>query len=231
MTEEKDGAPRKPPGEYWTTSRLRLAQWFEENAPALGELYRGSLHILYANPQVPGRVRLISHAVREVRNNLPRAVAGAVTAQRYDTNKKLENLAQSWAFDADGQGGGPTPEPTSRPAEISISWEKYQELNSLLRDFQNSLETRREAARRLFKVLAEEYSSTEAEVEPQVSQWLKVTEWFMERTHATEKVDSDYSWDEFKDKFGLFEETLTSLTSGYFHTEKGIDELLAEANG
>jgi hypothetical protein len=67
----------------WTDERTALRDWLIRNAPSLAELHEAAVLMLYAhNPLLPGRSRLVAHAVREVRNRLPDAVAGKTVAKQ-----------------------------------------------------------------------------------------------------------------------------------------------------
>lgn len=73
---------------YWTEPRQELRAWFQRNAPSLGELYEGALRMFFA-PEFPGRVRFVAHAVREIRNRLPDAIAGPKIGGTFQWINKL----------------------------------------------------------------------------------------------------------------------------------------------
>ena len=68
-------APIKDAAEAsWTPRRVDLRSWLQRNAPSLGELYVGAVLLVFGRP-IPGRVRFVAHAVREIRNRLPDVVS------------------------------------------------------------------------------------------------------------------------------------------------------------
>ena len=84
-----------PPENYWTEQRRDLLSWLQRNAPSLGELYEGSL-IMIHNHDFPGKTRLIAHAVREIKNRLPDAIAGPKTATRLQYKNRLDDIVGDW---------------------------------------------------------------------------------------------------------------------------------------
>src|ERR1700677_2005187 len=60
---------------YWNPLRRELEVWLGQHSPDLVDIYRGALKILFV-PEFPGRLRFVSHAVREIRNRVPDAITG-----------------------------------------------------------------------------------------------------------------------------------------------------------
>ena len=58
----------------WTRNRRELLEWLGRNAPLLAELYEGAVSLLYGS-RIPGFSRFVSHAVRELRNRLPKVIS------------------------------------------------------------------------------------------------------------------------------------------------------------
>jgi hypothetical protein len=69
---------------YWTHARLELQAWLQRNAASLAELYGGAARLVYDTP-LPGRVRFVCHAVREIRNRLPDVLSGATLGRTLAT--------------------------------------------------------------------------------------------------------------------------------------------------
>src|SRR3990172_9814367 len=89
---------------YWTGRRKELLAWFVRHSPSLGELYQGALWMIFT-PNFPGRVRLVAHAVREIRNRLPDVIAGTKTGGTFQWKNALDRLAKDWqkaGFSLDG---------------------------------------------------------------------------------------------------------------------------------
>jgi len=79
----------------WTPARVELLTWLQRNAPSLAELYQGAVDLMYAN-LFPGRVRFVSHAVREIRNRLPDISAGTTRGGQLQYKKRMDDLAKAW---------------------------------------------------------------------------------------------------------------------------------------
>ena len=78
---------------YWTDRRRALRQWINSYGPSIAELYEGAVQLLYG-PSVPGRVRFVCHAVREIGNRLPDVVAGRQGRGRLDYASYLDKIAK-----------------------------------------------------------------------------------------------------------------------------------------
>src|SRR5579862_3363825 len=83
----------------WTSDRNEIRDWLDHKAPSLAELYAGAVILLYANP-LPGRVRFVAHAVREIRNRLPDAVAGPTKNQGLQYKNRLDDIVKLAGADA-----------------------------------------------------------------------------------------------------------------------------------
>ena len=64
MTPEREMCFRWRNTQVWTRQRVELRDALFEIAPYLAELYQGAVLLLY-QCSIPGRARLIAHAVRE----------------------------------------------------------------------------------------------------------------------------------------------------------------------
>lgn len=110
-----------------TENQRELNGWLAKNAPSLAELYQGALFLLRTKP--PGFTRLISHAVREIRNRLPDFVAGKKSSSRLEYRDELDQLAallppETGQSDDDSGGLRHLPQPaliSSTPFLIDIS--------------------------------------------------------------------------------------------------------------
>jgi hypothetical protein len=83
---------------------------------------------------------------------------------------------------------------------------------------------------RLFESCAPENKQLQEALKPIVSQWMEITEWFVETVHDSGQGDDDHNWEEFTRNFLLFETTLTALVGQFFTSIAGLDEILEDAN-
>jgi hypothetical protein len=199
----------------------------QRNAPSLAELYEGAVTLLYANP-VPGHVRFVAHAVREIRNRLPDTIAGPSTKQRLDYTSRLDDITRLPSAQALIANMGATSAPLT--ATVTIDRKLAKKLGKLLQDHLNARTRPLDAARRLFQGLAPENTQTRDTLIPVLQQWLTITKWFVDRAHDGGHPDSHYPRQELRHQFSVFESTLTALTKPFFDTLEDLDAILEDAN-
>ncbi|MFI5394325.1 MAG: hypothetical protein ACHQ9S_02230 [Candidatus Binatia bacterium] len=220
----------------WTPPRLELHGWLTRNAPSLAELYRGAVTLLYDSP-LPGRVRFIALAVREIRNRLPDVISGAKGGGRFNWKDRLDHLVRLWTqqkLPLDETLPGVTfsdPGPDLHgPKQVSLPVPIMRAIARLLKDHAETREKPLEAATRLFETCAPENQQLQESLRPVVKHWIEVTEWFVPNAHDTGKMDADVDETLLRRQFELFERTLVALVGGFFVTVRELDEILEEAN-
>lgn len=230
--------PAIPPngaiGSPWNPSRVELRDWFRREAPSLGDLYEAAIELLYERP-LPGRIRLIAHAAREIGNRLPDYLSGERVATRLEYTNRMDAIEKKWD----------THKPTSSPSTsesnhmspssqgISIPVELYNELDLLISDHRAARRRPLDAAQRLYEGLDPENNMKMGDtLRPVLLQWVEITKWFVGHAHDSGKGkrDVDYDWDEVKRKFELMELSLWSIVGAFFVTVRELDEILAETN-
>ena len=77
------------------TGQTKILDWLRHVDRDLAELYEGTVR-LTADESFPGRGRLICHAVREIRNRLPDAVAGKGMPSGLDYRREINKLADAY---------------------------------------------------------------------------------------------------------------------------------------
>jgi len=212
--------------------RLELKGWFGRNAPSLGELYEGALHMLYS-PQFPGRTRFIAHAARKIANRLPETITG-VKNERFEWQSKLDRLLTFWekaGFPIDGNLPEVVTTTNAAPsAEFPTPRRFMQELAKFLSEYALSRETNQARTRRLFEALDTNDQGAKETLIPIVTQWLEITTWFVKIAHDSGRTDIILSTDELQRRFDLFEATLGALTREFFKTIGELDEILENTN-
>jgi hypothetical protein len=220
---------------YWTDDRKELRAWFARNAPSLGELYQGALRILFSETPFPGRVRFVSHAVREIRNRLPDVIAGPKQSQLLQYKNRMNELCKKWEK-ANLPTDGSLPISLSKENEVpkttdvTIPIHVYMEIARLVRDHIRSRETPRDAAKRLYEAIDPNNQMAEAILRPRINHWIEVTEWFVNRVHDNGSTDDQIDLEEFNNRFEVFERALLAMVRGFFETVEELDEILEEAN-
>jgi hypothetical protein len=232
---------------YWNETRRELRAWFERNAPSLGELYEGALRMVF-DEKFPGRVRFVSHAVREIRNNLPNAVVRALMSRLSNDDSptgyknepslqyknRLDEISELWekyGLPLDGAipikvTGKELPLTTGVPIPIEV----YRKVSKLIRDHIQTREKPKEAAQRLFQAIDPKNKDAEGILRPRIYHWIKITEWFVERAHERGATDDMMGADELKKRFEIFEAALSAMLREFFKTEGELNAILEEAN-
>ncbi len=212
----------------WTPTRNEVKAWMHRNAPSLAELYEGAVTLLDDKP-LPGRVRFIAHAVREIRNRLPDVVSGPTTKKhRLDYTSRLDDIsrlpgAQTLITDL---GGNTAPNSTT----ITIDRKLAKKVAELLEDHRTTRTKPLDAARRLFQGLAPENTPLRDTLTPILKQWLIITKWFVDRAHDTGHTNSHCPEQELRHRFNIFESTLAALIRPFFDTLEDLDAILEDTN-
>jgi hypothetical protein len=215
------------PPPYWTPRRHEIKHWMQRNAPSLAELYEGAVILLDDKP-LPGRVRFIAHAVREIRNRLPDTISGPTKKQRLDYTSRLDDIAkhpgvQTLITDLSD---------TTIPATTTITIDRTlaKKIGKLLNDHRKTRAKPLDAARRLFQGLAPENTPLRDTLTPVLQQWLTITKWFVDRAHDAGHTDNYYPEQELRHQFTILESTLNALITPFFDTLEDLDAILEQAN-
>jgi hypothetical protein len=220
----------------WTSQQSELRDALHKIDPYLADLYEGAVLLLYACP-VPGRARLIAHAVREIGNALPGKMADKSLPKRFDWTTELNSLVREWqncGFSTDEAPSFPMDSGTrisgrDRPVEIPRSL--FAELSGLTARYTKSLMNSEKKGKELFKACDSQNPAHIESLVPAIKQWLRVLKWFVDHVHDRMKSDEEILDAEFRDQFDNFETGLRSLTAEFFSTASDeLDAILANAN-
>lgn len=222
----------------WTQERIELRAWLDRKRSSLAELYHGSVELMFNKP-VPGTIRFVSHAVREIRNRLPDAISGVKGGGRLNYPDRLDELSSLWEQTGLPVDGSLAAAPmatgdstdTATP-DVLIGRTLLSKVGSLIGDHRAAREKPDEAALRLFVGAAPENAASRDSLRPVIKEWRLVTEWFS--PHDTGRVDADCDFAEFKRKFRQFERILSTLARGFFDVTaegvEGLDAILEDTN-
>lgn len=223
---------------YWTSERLEIAEWVHRYARSLAELYRGAVELV-CGPHVPGRVTLISHAVREICNRLPDAVSRIEGDGRLDYVHPMERIAEEWeraglGYEASvpvGRELAAASPSAATTTDVSIPSHIYVLIARLVGAHKRARAKPMGTARRLYKsVLPEGEEPTPA----LLKQWNDVREWFVGNTHDNGRVDAEVDFSGLQQQFALFERSLLALARedrrDFYRNMDEIDAFLEDAN-
>jgi hypothetical protein len=180
---------------------------------------------------VAGFTRFVAHAVRDIRNRLPDAVAGPKGGRRFDWKNRLDRLEDLWSnagLPLEGrpaQAGSPAP----LPDDVSVPLNVFRQVQHIVREHRDTREKPQQAAERLWEGLGSSAEDRTAII-PVINEWLDVTQWFVGRAHDRGEVDSDYQRQDYEENFVRFERILIALVGGFYPAVEGLDEVLGEAN-
>ncbi len=212
--------------------RAGIRNWIANYSLALAELYEASVRLMH-EVALSGRVILVCHAVREIRNRLPEMVSGTKGAGRLDYTNRVEKIVRLWRAVGLGDPSLARSLPTasaSGPARIETDRWLLVSVAKLLADHGAVRERPEETAARLFLGAALGDPARREELRPVIVQWLDVTGWFTKHVHVGLKADADHDLDELRKRFELFEMTLAALAQSFYETVDDIDAILEEAN-
>ncbi|MBD2504675.1 hypothetical protein [Anabaena azotica] len=231
----ENNIPPTTPG-HWTATRREIQSWLHEQAPSLAELYESSVCLIF-EISIPGRVRLISHCVREICNQLVEVKVGKKDGGRFSYVERMEQLAKIWKE----QGlsiDGVFPEsginshadlPSSSP-DISITRPVFIEIANLIKDHVKTSDEINHRVELFFKKCVPENQLSQYSLLPLVNQWKNLTKWFVGKAYDNGTVEANYNEQSLLYHFQLFEQVMSTLAQSFYKTTDEIDDILEEAN-
>jgi hypothetical protein len=99
----------------WTAKRLRIRAWLQRSSPQLAQVYAGAV-TMASDRDFPGRVVLVWHAMREIRNRLPDTVAGEIGSSSLRYGDLADDVRRCWLEDGWPNDGEIAPTDPSEPS-------------------------------------------------------------------------------------------------------------------
>ncbi len=214
---------------YWTEKRLEIKEWLYKQYPSLGELYEGAVNLLFNsdyNNIFPGVSRFVSHAVREIINNLPNYVLGRTSKPLQYVNY-LDNILEKWENNL-----LPLEDKfnSSRKDELCLPYHIFRKIQKLLRKHKESRLKRKDIIVNFIIILAPENREFIDQLRPSFLKWIDLSNYFIKFVHDSQKTDREILTKEFLRHFEIFEDILHSLIGSFFATTEELDAILEEAN-
>lgn len=214
-------------GVWWTPERIRLHGWLLERASHLAPVYRGALQMA-VDESFPGRVHFVAHAIREIRNRLPHAIAGV--EKRGPTYETLATkLRAEWkeaGFPSDGSL------PLGARSEPSVSGPGHEVSVGLIRAVGDLVGANARASgnsKRQARRLLREIWGTEPPPYV-VDRWFHRDDWITQYMHVDDKPHVQEAEMEVAEAFKEFETALIAISNRSYENLEALDELLASAN-
>jgi hypothetical protein len=182
------------------------------------------------DPSFPGRVWLVAHAVREIRNRLPDAIAGELSGGRTEYSQLAQGVHDAWIDDGlPSDGSVPvlaTADPdASGPERHEISISLLTSVGELVVGHLAASNRKRETALRLFE------ATTESPIPPYVVEsWLRSTNWSNAYAHVRNQPLSASDEALLAEKFDRFETALAAIARRSYENMDELDEILDSAN-
>jgi len=232
------GSPRPEPI-HLEPRQENILRWLNQRSLGLAELYWAAFRLV--NDQVfPARVRLVSHAVREIRNRLPEIVAGHKGGKQFQYKPLLDKLVEEWE-----KGGLPLDDTITRSTAtgeveevpidafgpLLIPGKLAHDIRHVLRDHKLTREKPREAALRLYETFAPRDEDIREALKPLAEEaWVNVTGWFASKAHQPMDNIGEPSNAELALMFSMFEQLLETIIIQIPRVYEDIDEILGETN-
>ena len=212
---------------WWTPERIRLHGWLLERAGHLASTYRGALQMAM-DESFPGRVHFVAHAIREIRNRLPNAIAGV--EKRGPTYETLaSNLRAEWeqaGFPSDGSL------PLGARSEPSVSGPGHEVSVGLIGAAGDLVAANARASgnrKRQARLLLREIWGTDPPPYV-VDRWFHRDDWVTQYMHLDDKPHVQEAEVEVAEVFEEFETALIAISNRSYENLEALDEILASAN-
>ena len=213
----------------WSPHQLRIFRWLCSEAPALAPVYEAAVRMA-RDLGFPGRVWFMAHALRDIRNRLPNAIAGPEKHSNTEYSHLVKVICEHWEEDGHTVSaqivvGGSGEPPSEGPSRVEISAELFSAVGELVVGH-NAIGPRKEAnARRLFRAL-----SGQTVPDYVVKSWITNTNKAERFAHLRDKPLTQGKVREFEEIFDACEQALAAMANRSYENMDGLDEILAAAN-
>jgi hypothetical protein len=213
----------------------RIAEWLSEDTPQLGKVYRGAIRLLN-EPSFPGRHHFICHAGRDIGNRVPDKIADSKT-ERFEITNDVATLTTLWtdsgldrielasasliAQEKSGELPG--------TLDITIPQSIFRQMQIIVTRHRQGSKNNRDRAIRMVEAVAPENMGRQEVLYPLATQWIELTKWFADRTHAGLKV-TIVDEEELQNKFRALETYLGTLIGEFYGSVETLDDILEDTN-
>jgi hypothetical protein len=221
--------PGFPVASCWTAKRLRLLGWLQRTAPQLASVYAGAVTLAF-DGDFPGRLVFVWHAIREIRNRLPDALAGEVSSSSFQYGDVADEIRRCWIEDSWPDDGAialtDSSEPSaSGPARYEVSRDLLLAVGRLVAGHAAIADRNQANAQRLFDAVAG--SAAPAYV---VRTWAHGGRRAHKLAHVQNRpVDPD-DVASLDSDFAAFEAVLMAIANRSYENMDDLDEILGSAN-
>jgi hypothetical protein len=215
-----------------------LLDWLRRNAPQLAELYEGALKILF-EADFPGKVRFVTHAMREIVNRVP-DVVGVAQAERVEYTSHCDSIQRDWrkhGLPTDGTIPGNLNVNVTDAGDVSLPKSLYLKVAALVKAHSDSRKTNKERGTDLFNVIEPNDPALQYRRVLLVQEWQSIGRWAVGKAHvpvkglAAPSVHSEETSEiELLHWFERLETALGAFFREFFNTTDELDKILEDAN-
>jgi hypothetical protein len=213
----------------WTPQRLRVRAWLRERAPNLAPAYEATIR-LAADPTFPGRACFMAHALRDMRNRLPNAIAGPVKGSNTRYAHLADLVTKCWMEDGLPSDGS-SPVITGReasaegPARFEVSATLITAVGELVTGHLAIPSRKEEGARRLWATIGGQPAPDYA-----IRTWLAATNQIERFAHLRDKPLTQEDVERFEEIFSTCDRALIAMANRSYENMDEIDAILGSAN-
>lgn len=213
----------------WSSKRLQLLNWLERAAPQLAPVYAGAVTMAF-DGDFPGRLVFVWHAIREIRNRLPDALAGEVAASSLQYGDLASEIRRCWIEDG-WPGDGvitlthPSEPSASGPARNEVSRDLLLAVADLVAGHVAIADRNQANAQRLFDAVAGSAAPTYV-----VRTWARGGRRAHKLAHVHNKPVDPADEAELNSDFTAFEAVLMTIANRSYENMDNLDEILGSAN-
>lgn len=208
--------------------RVAIHDYLTRNAPLLARIYAGAVAIV-DDEAVPGRTYFVNHAIREVANRLPFALAGE-KRQRVEYVGLVDPIVRLWRDEDLPSSMRPSALPES--AVPAVSELGPIEISRRLGSKIGVLVDQHEASGKRKAMVKNALSiAVKGQVSDYASQsWLDVTDEAVKFVHVPDDDPGEAEFSQCVERFIEFERALLVLFQNAADSMAELDEVLADAN-
>jgi hypothetical protein len=213
-------------------NQQKIADWLTERAPQLADVYLGAIHLL-GDGAIPGRVRFICHAGRDLTNRIPELFAESVG--RVDLTADLNELSSLWMEHRVAETGmalisaQKADLPEGAQPTIGVPLIVVRRVSALIDHHKQVSLNHRDRAMKMVEVVAPENVGKREALLPIADQWIELHRWFQRNAHAGLKEGS-VDEGELQSRFLTLESQILALIGEFYEPVATLDEILQDTN-
>ena len=204
----------------------------DNNLQSYADLYKGAVTNLYE--KIPGYVRFVAHAVRDLTNGMAACKLGR-DRQQVQYVQLVGDLLQVWevhglpkgseTLTVSDVGAAPTPALT-----LTVPGKVVTQIQTLLREHEAGRSRKNESPYLFFEAFLPNATGRDALPDAYPDLWKNLKDWFTAQCHeGGHSPDTDVVG-KIEGKFEQLEVILLSVADRYTNTINKVDEILEEAN-